>query len=269
MDKGSPAAVASLGMPTFDDPLKHRQWAKEHMALAFRYLGREGYGKEGVAGHISLRDPVKPDHFWLNPLAKHFSQICVSDLVLVDHTGQIVEGEGGNNAPINAAAFAIHSAIHAAQPDVIAACHAHSIYGKAWATLGIELPITTQDSCIFYKDQKVYDSFGGVVFQAEEGQRIANALGDKRLLILQNHGLLTVGKTVDEAVFLFGAADRQCQAQLAADAAAAARGIKSIIIDDEDAAYTHSQIGRSDVHYIQFSNEVKYLHETTGGSYLQ
>jgi ribulose-5-phosphate 4-epimerase/fuculose-1-phosphate aldolase len=239
------------------------------MALAFRYLGREGYGKEGVAGHISVRDPVNPDHFWLNPLSKHFSQMCVSDLVLVDHKGQIVHDQGGNVAPINAAAFAIHSAIHTAQPDVIAACHAHSLHGKAWAQLGIELPITSQDSCIFYKDQAVYDSFGGVVFQAEEGQRIAKALGDKRLLILQNHGLLTVGKTVDEAVFLFGAADRCCHAQLLADAAAAARGIKPIEIDHEDAAYTHAQIGTSDVHYIQFSGEAAYLHETTGGSYLK
>lgn len=202
--KGSPAAVAALGMPKFESAEEKRQYFKEHMAGAFRYMGGEGYGKEGAAGHISVRDPVT-GYFWLNPLAKHFSTINVSDLVLVDHEGKAVDGQGGNNAPINAAAFAIHSAIHEARPDVIAACHAHSIHGKAFATLGIELDITTQDSCLFYKDHTLYDNFGGVVFQADEGRNIAKALGDKKALILQNHGLLTTGTTVDEAVFLFGA----------------------------------------------------------------
>lgn len=60
---------------------------------------------EGVAGHISVRDPILTNHFWLNPLSQHFSQICVSDLVLVNEDGDVVIGE----EPINAAAFAIHS----------------------------------------------------------------------------------------------------------------------------------------------------------------
>lgn len=193
----------------------------------------------------------------------------VSDLVLVDSKGQAVDGQGGNIAPVNAAAFAIHSAIHDARPDVTAACHAHSIHGKAFASLGIELDIITQDSCLFYKDHAVYDNFGGVVFEAEEGRNIAKALGDKKALILQNHGLLTTGTSVDEAVFLFGAMDRCCHSQLLADAAAFGRGIKTIPIGDEEAGYTHKQIAGHDVSFIQFQSEYKRLLEVTDGAFLK
>lgn len=109
----------------------------------------------------------------LNPLSIHFSQIRVSDLILVNEAGVVVEG----NEPINAAAFAIHSAIHQARPDVHAACHAHSTYGKAFSAFGRELDMITQDSLRFYKSHGVYKQFGGVVLASEEGKRIAEALG--------------------------------------------------------------------------------------------
>ena len=79
----------------------------------------------------------------------------------------------------------IHSAIHAARPDVLCAAHSHSIYGRAFSTLGKELDIITQDSCGFYKDHAVYKQFNGVVLDDEEGARIAECLGSKKALILQ------------------------------------------------------------------------------------
>lgn len=127
----------------------------------------------------------------------HFSLIKVSDLILVDEEGLVVEGD----EPINSAAFTIHSAIHKNRLDVHAACHAHSIHGKAFAAFGRPLEMITQDSLRFYKDHAVYDSFNGVVLNSEEGDRIAQALGGCKALILQNHGLLTVGRSVDEAAF--------------------------------------------------------------------
>jgi len=137
---------------------------------------------------MSVRDPILTDHFWLNPLSKHFSQISVSDLILVDEEGTVVIGD----EPINAAAFAIHSEIHKARPDVHAACHAHSVYGKAFSVFGRELDMITQDSLRFYKNHAVYPQFGGVVLDREEGRRIGEHLGDGKAIILQNHGLLTV-----------------------------------------------------------------------------
>jgi len=93
----------------------------------------------------------------------------VRDLLLVDDHGEVVEGDH----PVNTAAFAIHSQVHAARPDVMAAAHAHSVHGKAWSALGRLLEPITQDACAFYGDHALFDDFTGVVLDVEEGKRIA------------------------------------------------------------------------------------------------
>ena len=145
----------------------------------------------------------------------HFGHIRVSDLLLVRHDGTIVEGD----RPLNQAAFAIHSQVHAARPDVIGAAHSHSVYGKTWSTLGRLLDPITQDACAFYDDHALFDQYSGVVLDLEEGKRIAHALGDGKAAILRNHGLLTVGHSVEEAAWWFITMERSCQAQLMAEAA--------------------------------------------------
>lgn len=177
----------------------------------------------------------------------HFSLIKVSDLILCDEDGTVVEGE----EPVNAAAFAIHSQIHKARPDVHAACHAHSVHGKAFSVFGRELEMITQDACRFYRSHGVYRDFRGVVLDSEEGRRISKALGNGKAVILQNHGLLTVGGSVDEAAFWFLSLERTCQAQLLADAASAA-GYKKILIDDDEASYTSLQVGGPDKGWLAF-----------------
>ena len=134
-------------LPTFDTIDEERRHRKERLAAAFRLFGRFGFD-EGVAGHITARDPEHADHFWVNPFGMNFSHIRVSDLVLVNDQGEVVEGNGG----VNTAAFAIHGQVHAARPDVVAAAHAHSIYGKSWSALGKMLDPITQDVCAFYGD---------------------------------------------------------------------------------------------------------------------
>ena len=98
--------------------------------------------------------------------------------------------------PANQAAFAIHAAIHEAHPGIVAAAHTHSLYGKAWSTLGRTLDPLTQDACAFYEDHALFDDFRGVVLDTDEGARIAAALGDRKAVILKNHGILTAGPTV-------------------------------------------------------------------------
>src|SRR5437899_455157 len=161
---------------TFAEERRHR---KECLAAAFRLFSRFGYD-EGVAGHITARDPEHSDHFWVNPFGVHFGQIRVSDLVLVDHTGEVIEGR----YPVNTAAFAIHSRVHAARPEAVAAAHAHSLHGKAWASLGRRLDPITQDACAFYEDHGLFDDFTGVVYETSEGDRIAKALGPHKAVIL-------------------------------------------------------------------------------------
>ena len=148
---------------------------------------------------------------------------------------------------INRAAFAIHSQVHAARPDVVAAAHAHSMYGKSWSTLGRLLDPITQDACAFYEDHGLFDDFTGVVFDPEEGARLAKSLGQYKAVILRNHGLLTVGQNVDEAIWWFITMDRCCQSQLLAEAAGT-----PVIIDPEHARVTRQQVGSQKAGWFQF-----------------
>jgi ribulose-5-phosphate 4-epimerase/fuculose-1-phosphate aldolase len=204
----------SFQPPVFTSAADERLHRKQRLAAAFRLFSKFGFD-EGVAGHITVKDPEHSDTFWVNPFGVHFSQIKVSNLIRVDHSGATVEGE----LPVNAAAYAIHSRVHKLRPDVVAAAHSHSLHGKAFSTLGRELAPITQDSCAFYGDHALYDDFGGVVVDLDEGTRVAKALGDKKAVILQNHGLLTVGQTIDAAAWWFITMDRSCQAELIARAA--------------------------------------------------
>jgi ribulose-5-phosphate 4-epimerase/fuculose-1-phosphate aldolase len=239
------SAVAPFRTPhptEFSSPAEERRHRKERLAAALRLFSRFGFD-EGVAGHITARDPELTNHFWVNPYGQHFGQVRVSDLILVNDHGEVVEGE----AEVNRAAFAIHSQIHAARPDVIAAAHAHSVYGKSWSTLGRLLDPLTQDSCVFFQDHSVFDDFTGIVYDTSEGERIARALGQNKAVIMRNHGLLTVGRTVDEAAWWFITMERSCQAQLMAEAAG-----KPIRIDDANANLTKEQIGGHLSGWLQF-----------------
>ena len=220
-------------IPSFDSVEQERQHRKEWLAAALRLFARYGFD-EGVAGHITARDPEHLDHFWVNPFGVYFGHIKASDLIRVNHQGEVVEG----NRPVNAAAFTIHSQVHKARPDVVAAAHAHSPSGKAWSSLGRPLDMITQDACAFFEDQSLLDDYTGVVVDLEEGRRIGERLGEHKAIILRNHGLLTVGQTVDEAAWWFITMERSCQAQLAAEAAG-----KPYIIDEDAAMTTYNVVG--------------------------
>ncbi|PSN74264.1 arad-like aldolase/epimerase [Corynespora cassiicola Philippines] len=254
--------VCLPGIPLFSSHDKHRAWILEHMAGAFRVFARKGF-TEGMSGHISVRDPENPHTFWTNPLGKHFATLKGSDMVLVDYDGKVV---GGNTSrPANAAGFLIHSAVHKARPDVHAACHCHGKAGKAWSAFGRRLEMINQDICYLYGDaQAVYEDFGGVVFDEAEGKRLAAALGPKgKGMILRNHGLLTVGGTVDEAAYLYTLMERSCEVQLMVEAAAA-NGLPKIIVDDDAAAYTFKMASDAESLYWEFQPDLEYEREMSG-----
>src|SRR5215472_13563860 len=241
----APANVFEIpSIPQFATPQEERRHRKQRLAAAFRLFAKFGFD-EGVAGHITARDPERTDHFWVNPFGVHFRHIRACDLILVNEKGEVVEG----NRPVNIAAFAIHSSIHRARPDVVAAAHSHSLHGKAWAALGRLLDPITQDACAFFEDHVVFEDFTGVVQQTSEGERIAKAIGNHKAAILQNHGLLTVGKTVDEAAWWFITMDRSCQAQLVAQAAG-----KPVLIARESAVATRQLIGTHEAGWFQFQS---------------
>jgi ribulose-5-phosphate 4-epimerase/fuculose-1-phosphate aldolase len=242
MSQTEVATPALPGPPVFATVEEERQHRKLRLAAGFRLFARFGFN-EGLAGHITARDPELTDHFWVNPFTMHFAHIRASDLILVNDRGDVVEGA----RPVNGAAFAIHSRVHAARPDVVAAAHAHSINGKSWSSLGRLLDPVTQDSCAFYEDHSLFDDFTGIVYRTEEGDRIARALGNRKAVILRNHGLLTVGRTVDEAVWWFITMDRSCHVQLLAEAAGS-----PIKIDHANATLTREQLGTPGAGWLQF-----------------
>ncbi|KAJ1665776.1 hypothetical protein IW140_003291 [Coemansia sp. RSA 1813] len=228
--------------PTFDDFESERVHRKQRLVAAFRVFAKLGLD-EGVAGHLTCRDPEHPHLFWVNPFGRSFACIGIKDLILVDAEGAVVHG----NSPLNAAAFVIHSKIHAARPDAVAACHSHSMYGKAFSSLGVPLQPITQDACIFYNDHAVFPGFNGVVADEVEGARMADTLRGYKALVLQNHGLLTVGKTVDEAAFWFIALDRCCKAQMLAMAAGTPQ-----CISDQVAADARDTVGSTLAGWFSF-----------------
>lgn len=239
----TPKEVAKLAPPTFTNVEDERLHRKQQLAAALRIFGRLGFG-EGVAGHITARDPEYPDHFWVNPFGKSFRLMKVSDLICVNHHGDVVYG----NQPVNRAAFVLHAAIHKARPDVIAAAHAHSVYGKAWSTLGRKLDPITQDACAFYEDHVLIKEQGGaVVFEVAAGEEIASHFPTGKAAIHQNHGLFTVGKTVEAAAFWFITMERNCQAQLLAEAVGT-----PILVPHEMAQYTQQLTGFPEAGWLQF-----------------
>ncbi|MGW3290203.1 class II aldolase/adducin family protein [Streptomyces sp. NPDC001002] len=214
-----------------------RAHRKRQLAVAFRIFARYGYD-EGIAGHITARDPEFPDRFWVNPYAVHFSKIRVSDLLLIDEEGRVIEGERRTNK----AAFWIHSSIHHSRPDVVAVAHAHTIHGRAFASLDKPLAPIVQESCAFYDDHVLFDEYKGLVLEKSEGERIAVRLGARRAAILRHHGLLTVGRSVEEAAWWFITMERACQMQLLADAAGTPR-----VMSEEEVVLAHRQFSNANM----------------------
>ncbi|KAI9324759.1 class II aldolase/adducin domain-containing protein [Zopfochytrium polystomum] len=261
-------------MPTFATHAEHRAHLKGRLAAAFRLFGRNGYD-EGAAGHITVRDPEYTDCFWVNPFGLPFSMMTVSDLVLVNHEGKIVMGgKPGRGQRINRAAFEIHSKIHAARPDVTAACHAHTPYGRAFSVFGRPLPITTQDGCAFHRGLKVYANFKGVVLSDTEALRIADALGDDgKAVIMQNHGLLTVGTTLEAAVFWFVTLEGLCKMQLMVDGVEAAKGgaegWKAKEIEEAEREFTWRQVGSEYSGWFQGNAYLMEIEDQINGAHLK
>lgn len=225
-----PLLIPEVSGPEGDERLRRKRLLAAGMRL-FASMGLD----EGAAGHITVRDPEEPEHFWVNPFGLPFALVTVSDLLRVDHEGTVVEGDG----PLNSAAFAIHSSVHSARPDIVAAAHSHSLYGKVLAGTDDHLLPLNFDACAFFEDHARFEEFNGTVLNTDEGKRIAHALGDGKLVILSNHGLLTVGESVESALYWFVAAERAAQVQ----AIAMSMGRPLRLICDDDARRSRGQLG--------------------------
>jgi len=196
-------------------PEARRSDVKVRLAAALRLFAALDFD-EGAAGHLSVRDPISPHLFWVNPHGVPFDLMTASDLVLTDATGNVHAGRG---AP-SRAALTLHRAVYAARADVESAMHAHPVHTKAWSALARKLDPINQEACIFYGCHEVYDDYGGPFSDEHEAPKAAGLLGERNIaVVLRNHGLLTVGGSVGAAAYRFMIFDRSVRVQMLAESA--------------------------------------------------
>ena len=184
---------------------------KVNLAAGYRLLAKYGLD-QGIAGHVSARVPGASDYFWVNPFGLQFSQVTADNLALVSHRGELI----GGWPLVNYAAFCIHGAIHQARLDVDCAVHTHSPAGSAFSALNMLLEPLDQVCCSFFEDHAVYSEYDGVVANPDQARGIVEALGEKRALILANHGLVTCASSIEQAIIDMIDFDRSCNINLLA-----------------------------------------------------
>ncbi|WP_027855170.1 class II aldolase/adducin family protein [Marinobacterium litorale] len=231
--------------PSFSSREEERRHLKERLVGACRAFALHGLDY-GFAGHLTVRDPIDPSLYWTNPMAVHFADVKVSNLILADHEGTVVEGDYA----INRAGFVLHAAIHEAHPDIVAMCHAHTVYGSAFAALGKELLPMTQDACAFYEDHVVIlDEAGQVAVETKAGHKVADAFKGVKAAIHQNHGLLTASRhSIEAAAFWFIALERCCQQQLMIEAT----GQVPKLVTQDRARYSREHVGSEYIGWLHF-----------------
>lgn len=194
-----------------------RAHRKRMTALGYRLFAAFRWGQSGD-GHISARDPELTDHFWLLDWGVPFQQATVDRLVLVAPDGKVLDADGAPTGAVNTAGYNIHAPLLAARPDVVSAAHTHTPFGTPWSANVEPFRAISQESCGFVFDQALYDDEEVEVLSSDGGHRIAAALGQRKLAILRNHGLLTVGPTVEDAVGCFVMAERVAEVHVKAPA---------------------------------------------------
>jgi L-fuculose-phosphate aldolase len=181
-------AVASIPMPEGTPP--------ERLARCCQVLARAGHGT-GLAGQITARGETQPNTFWTQSAGLALTEATADNQNLVTHDVELVEGPG----PLNMA-NRFHGWIYAHRPEINGIVHTHALHSAALSMIGEPLRIAQMDVMSLYDDVAWLSSWPGVPYGNEEGQIITNALGDKRAVLLAHHGLLTTGRSIEEAAYL-------------------------------------------------------------------
>jgi ribulose-5-phosphate 4-epimerase/fuculose-1-phosphate aldolase len=213
--------------------------ARVGLAACYRLIAHFGMD-DLIYTHISARVPESPGHFLINPYGMMFHEITASSLVKIDYDGRVVEP---TQNPVNYAGFVIHSAIHAARPDVNCVLHTHTRAGVAVSCLKEGLLSLNQFSAAYY-DRVGYHDYEGIATNLDERQRLVRDLGDKRVLVLRNHGLLTAGRSVPEAFQLMYYLEQSCRVQM--DLMASRGGIN--VLSHEVSEHTARQCESAGLH---------------------
>ncbi len=216
-------AVPRLGnkprheLPAPLPPAAERLHRRQRLAAAFRLFARHGF-ETGLAGHFTARDPILTDHMWVNPMGMAFADIRASDLLLINPDGDVVEGDG----LVNLSGVPYHDQMQQARPEIVGVAHAHSFHAKIWSAFCRPLDPITADAAVLHGDQVLFEPHRPEGKSIEEGRhavaaQAVAALGERNILIWQNHGLWTVGATVEAAAWRFIAFEDAARGQLLAE----------------------------------------------------
>ena len=216
-------AVRDISGVSLRNRVSEEEWkVRVDLAAAYRLAHLYGWTTTLIYNHISARIPGPDHHFLLNPFGLRWDEVTASNLVKIDLEGNILDD---TPYKINNAGYTIHSAIHAAREDAVCVIHTHTEAGMAVSALEDGLLFTNQDSMMFYGNV-AYHEFEGIALDLSERERLVGDLGDKKVMILRNHGLLTTGMSVSDAWVQMYFLEKVCSAQLSLLAAAsAANGI--------------------------------------------
>ena len=226
-------ATAKFFIHHSDDDKDHAI-LKYKLAAAYRIMVMEGLDEGGISGHISVRVPGEKDCFWVNPFGLLAEEVTPDNLIKVDKTGKILEGDH----PVNVAGFCIHSAIHTAYPNFHCAVHTHSPWGTLFSALDKHIEPIDQNCCLFYEDHALYEHFNGPVNDPEDALRLAIAMNGAHTIVLRNHGSITCGTGIESAVVRMISAERAYRLNTLSMQTA---GMK--LIDPDTARLTRDWIG--------------------------
>ena len=216
-----------MSVPSLKGTVSAEEWQLRcDLAACYRLVALHGWS-DLVFTHISARLPGPAHHFLINPYGMLFEEITASSLVLIDSEGNKVRESA---FPVNPAGFVIHSAIHAAREDVQCVLHTHTRAGIAVSAqqCGL-LPISQQST--FVLGSLGYHDYEGIAVRDDEKPRLQRDLGSNNFLMLRNHGLLTVGRTIADAFLAMYAFESACQIQIAAQAGGALVEVHPAIVD--------------------------------------
>lgn len=205
------STVAQEQGPTPREKVSAEEWeTRVQLAAAYRLTEMMGWQSTIIYNHISARVPGDDHHILLNPLGLRYDEVTASNLVKLDLDGNILDDTPYG---INQAGYTIHSAIHAARSDVVCAFHTHTEDGTAVSSLEEGLMFTNQEVLMFHGNL-AYHEFEGIALDLDERERLVADMGDKKVLILKNHGLLTTGRTIGEAFTFMYFLEKACSTQL-------------------------------------------------------
>lgn len=216
--------------------------ARQKLIDAGRILEAEGQG-DLTRGHVSIRVPGDPQHFFMKPHSFGFDEITEDNIVTCNLDGEKVAG----NARRHSEVF-IHSEIYKARPDITSVIHTHPTHAVALTATGRQLRMISQPAVHFAEGTPYYTDTMNLIRTEDMGRGVAKALGNAKTVLMRNHGVAIAGRTIDEAVVLALLLDNACQIQLLAEAAG---GVEEVF-SPEDIKRSHDQVTRPEQFSINF-----------------